>query len=139
MITFVDTSILLDVFLPDPVHGESSSNALEKAFHEGSLVVNEIVYAELAPQFESRKLLDEVLEKLGIQIMVADTEIAFSAGETWKAYRKSGGKGNRIIADFLIGAHALLKADRLLTRDRGFYKDYFKRLVILNPQYPSGG
>lgn len=135
MITFVDTNILLDVFLPDPIHGESSSAALEKAFHEGSLIVNEIVYAELAPQFDSRKLLNDVLGKLGIQMVVADAEIAFSAGETWKIYRKKQGKRDRIIADFLIGAHALLKADRLLTRDRGFYKDYFKRLVILNPQY----
>ena len=134
MITFVDTTVLLDVFLPDPVHGESSSAALEKAFHEGSLVVNEIVYAELAPQFESRKLLDDVLGKLGIQMVVADTEIAFSAGAVWKRYRKTVGKRGRIIADFLIGAHALLAADRLLTRDRGFYRDYFKRLTILNPQ-----
>jgi predicted nucleic acid-binding protein len=139
MITFVDTNVLLDVFLPDPVHGVNSSAALEKAFHEGSLVVNEIVYAELAPQFESRKLLDDVLWKLGIQMVVADTEIAFSAGEAWKTYRKTAGKRDRIIADFLIGAHALLKADRLLTRDRGFYKDYFKKLVILNPQYQPEG
>ena len=135
MITFVDTNILLDVFLPDPVHGESSSAALEKAFHEGSLIINEIVYAELAPQFNSQKLLNDVLGKLGVQMVVADTEIAFLAGETWKAYRKTGGKRDRIIADFLIGAHALLKADRLLTRDRGFYKEYFKKLVILNPQH----
>ena len=42
MITFVDTTILLDVFLPDPVHGADSAAVLEKAFHEGSLIVNEI-------------------------------------------------------------------------------------------------
>jgi len=72
-------------------------------------------------------------------MVVADTEVAFSAGETWNVYRNSGGKRDRIITDFLIGAHALLKADRLLTRDRGFYRDYFKRLVILNPQYQPGG
>ncbi len=124
--------------LPDPVHGESSSAALEKAFHEGSLMVNEIVYAELAPHFESPKLLDDVLGKLGIQTAIADTEIAFSAGEAWKTYRKTAGKRGRIIADFLIGAHALIKADRLLTRDRGFYRAYFERLVVLNPQYQPG-
>jgi predicted nucleic acid-binding protein len=64
MITFVDTNILLDVFLPDPVYGERSSAALERAFHEGSLIVNEIVYAELAPQFHSQRLLNDVLGKL---------------------------------------------------------------------------
>ena len=86
MITFVDTNILLDVFLPDPVHGENSSAALEKAFHEGSLIVNEIVYAELAPQFDSQRLLNNVLLKLGVKIAIADTEIAFTAGEAWKTF-----------------------------------------------------
>ena len=64
MITFVDTNVLLDVFLPDPLHGVSSSAALEKAFHEGSLMVNEIVYAELAPQFESRKQLEGLVIRI---------------------------------------------------------------------------
>ena len=137
MITFVDTNVLLDVFLPDPLHGKNSSVALEKVFHDGSIIINEIVYAELAPQFENQKLLNDILSRLGIKMAVADTEIAFLAGETWNNYRKSGGKRDRIIADFLIGAHALLKADRLLTRDRGFYKNYFKNLIILNPQQNS--
>ena len=131
MITFVDTSILLDVFLPDPEFGESSSDSLEKAFHEGSLMINEIVYAELAPQFDSRELLDETLAKLGIQTVRVDKEIAFLAGEVWNRYRKSGGKRDHILADFLIGAHAGLKADRLLTRDRGFYRKYFKGIALL--------
>ncbi|MBN2124195.1 MAG: hypothetical protein JW821_07875 [Deltaproteobacteria bacterium] len=52
---------------------------------------------------------------------------------------KRGAKRDRIVADFLIGAHALLKADRLPTRDRGFYKDYFKNLVICDPRYQPGG
>lgn len=139
MITFVDTSVLLDVFLPDPIHGEKSSVALEKAFRDGSIIINEIVYAELAPQFKNQKLLNDVLGKLGIKMEIADTEIAFLAGETWKNYRQSGRKKERIIADFLIGAHALMKSHRLLTRDRGFYKDYFKNLIIMNPQYDSEG
>ena len=131
MITFVDTNILLDVFLPDPEFGKRSSSALEKAYSQGSLVINEIIYAELAPQFERQGLLDEVLGKLGIRTVVIDTETAFLAGRVWKEYRRSGGKRNRILADFLIGAHARLRADGLLTRDRGFYKKYFKGLTLL--------
>ena len=61
MITFVDTNVLLDIFLPDPNWGEKSTAALGQAFDEGSLVMNEIIYAELAPQFPTKHLLDSTL------------------------------------------------------------------------------
>ena len=77
--------------------------------------------------------MDDVLGKLGIRTVVIDPEVAFSAGATWERYRKSGGERDRILADFLIGAHARAKADRLLTRDRGFYKKYFRNLTIFKP------
>jgi predicted nucleic acid-binding protein len=131
MITFVDTNILLDVFLPDPEFGEKSSGYLERSFHEGSLIINEIVYAELAPQFSSQRLLDKTLLKLGIRTLSIDRETAYTAGIAWQQYRRAGGKRERIISDFLIGAHALVHADRLLTRDRGFYKKYFKNLRVI--------
>ena len=67
MITFVDTTVLLDVFLPDPNFGPESSKALESAFEAGSLVINEIVFSELSPQFNDKLLLDETLKTLGIR------------------------------------------------------------------------
>lgn len=131
MITFVDTNILLDVFLPDPEHGEKSARYLEKTFKEGSLIINEIIYAELAPHFANQNQLDSALATLGIRIVSLDQEVGYKAGIAWKQYRKSGGKRDRILSDFLIGAHTQVKADRLLTRDRGFYRKYFKGLKVI--------
>jgi predicted nucleic acid-binding protein len=131
MITFVDTNVLLDVFLPDPKWGQKSKIRLEQAFNHGSLILNEIIYSELTPQFSSKALLDDALKVLSIRIVSLDLKAAYNAGRIWKDYRKAGGRRNRILADFLIGAHAKIEADQLLTRDRGFYKKYFSDLHII--------
>ncbi len=131
MITFVDTNVLLDVFLPDPEWGEKSARALEEAFEAGSMIINEIIYAELAPQFGKQDLLDTTLARLGIRTLPLDRTVAFRAGMAWREYRSAGGRRNRILADFLIGAHAEMQAERLLTRDRGFYKKYFESLEVV--------
>jgi predicted nucleic acid-binding protein len=58
---------------------------------------------------------------------------ARTTGSTWRAYRQAGGPRSRVVADFLIGAHAVVRADRLVTRDRGFFRSYFSDLEILDP------
>ena len=130
MITFIDTNVLLDVFLPDPQWGENSRDALDQAYSAGSLVINEIIYAELAPQFPEKNLLDDTLKTLGIRVILLDLESAYAAGSRWKKHIEYGGRRDRVLADFLIGAHAERNAERLLTRDRGFYKKYFTALKI---------
>lgn len=133
MITAVDTNILLDVFLPDPKFGECSAVALEEAEAAGSLVICEPVYAELAVRFPTKIKLDDALAELQIAVEPVSLDASWLAGKALAAYRNAGGKRERIITDFLIGAHAQKRCTRLLTRDRGFYRSYFKTLVVFEP------
>ena len=125
MITAVDTNVLLDVFLADERHGSTSKPRLREAYDAGAFIVCDVVYAELAPAFGDRETLDAALREINVTL---DASIAWDAGRRWLSYRRAGGPRERILADFLIGAHALAAADRFLTRDRGFYGTYFPEL-----------
>lgn len=131
MITAVDTSILLDVFLSDARRGPGSLEALRDAYDGGAILVCDVVYAELVPAFEDRDVLDGALREIGARLSPIDTVIAYEAGTRWMRYRLAGGPDgprDRIITDFLIGAHAMVSADTFLTRDRGFYESCFPEL-----------
>ena len=128
MITAVDTNVLLDVFIPSDEHGPRSREWLSVAYNAGAVIVCDLVYAELVPAFVSKVSLDGALREIGAALSPINSSIAFEAGLRWKLYRESGGPRNRIIIDFLIGAHAASTADAFLTRDRGFFATYFPNL-----------
>ena len=128
MITAVDTSVLLDVFLPDDKFGEQSRLWLRAAYDAGAILVSDIVYAELVPAFRERSALDRALSDINAKVSPLNTTIAYEAGLRWWRYRQAGGPRERIITDFLIGAHAAFVAETFLTRDRGFYETYFPEL-----------
>jgi predicted nucleic acid-binding protein len=133
MITAVDTNVLLDVFLADPRHGPASRNALRRCRTEGSLVACEIVWAEVAAAFNSIEAATEALDALEVTFDPLDRGTALTSGVAWRRYRSAGGTRRRILPDLIIGAHAANRAERLLTRDRGFYRGSFANLQILEP------
>jgi predicted nucleic acid-binding protein len=133
MITALDTNILLDILRPNELFYESSARAIEDAAGEGSLVISDIVYAELCIHFDHQRDCDAFLESNEIRVQPLTREAHFAASRAWRVYRKQGGKRTRILADFLVGAHAQKQATRLLSRDRGFYRTLFPSLDLLDP------
>lgn len=133
MITAVDTNVLLDVFGADATFGQGSRDALGLCLAQGGLIVCDVVWAETTSFFPSPRAGEAALEMLGIAFDPVPRSAALVAGAAWKTYRSRGGARERVVADFLIGAHALRRAERLLTRDRGFYRSYFSRLRVLDP------
>ncbi|MEW6489965.1 MAG: type II toxin-antitoxin system VapC family toxin [Thermodesulfobacteriota bacterium] len=137
MITAVDTNVLVDVFRDDPAYCPSSSAALRRCLREGRLAVCDVVWAELAALFESAEALEEKLDILRVEFLPLGRSAATLAGRMWRRHRERGGARERVVADFLVGAHARVQCDRLLTRDRGFYRSYFAELKVLDPA-PKG-
>lgn len=133
MITAVDTNVLLDIFTADPRHGPSSRDVLRRCLAEGSLIACDLVWAEVAAAFEDAPAVVRAMDGLEIGYDGVDQETALAAGLAWARRRAAGGAHRRIVPDLIIGAHAAARAERLLTRDRGFYRSAFTRLTILDP------
>ena len=134
MITAVDTSVLLDVFGADSQFGPKSRDTVRRCLAEGVVVACEVVWAEVSAAFPDERSASGALELLGVRFDPMGSGEAAAAGRAWHEYRQRGGGRDRVVADFLIAAHAAGRADRLLTRDRGFYRRYFGSLAILDPR-----
>jgi predicted nucleic acid-binding protein len=131
--TAVDSSVLLDVLTDDPVHAPASLEALKRADREGALVVCETVLAEIRPVLSETDFY-QMLEDWRLEFVPGSLESAALAGSHFTAYLKQNPKRRVMVPDFLIGAHATVHADRLLARDRGYLRDYFKSLDVWLPQ-----
>lgn len=133
MITAVDTNVLFDVLTADPTFGPGSRSALQAAIQRGALIASEVVWAETSAWFRSEEEAARTLERLRVRLVPMDAPASFAAGAAWGAYRRLGGRRDRVIADFLVAAHAQAHADQLLTRDYGFYRARFRGLKVLDP------
>lgn len=135
MRTALDSNVL-SVILSGLGEASSLAELLASASSQGALVISGVVYAELSAHPACSRL-DEFLRDASIDVRWVTTEPVWRlAAETFAAYARrrrasSGGQPKRFLADFLVGAHATLEADRLVSLDAGRYRNDFPRLAIL--------
>lgn len=139
MITALDTNVLVALWDRDDKWSSASEDALMSAQSRGRIVISGVVYAELVA-FPRRKdtFIDQFLGETSVGVEWATNESVWRlAGAAYQTYasrrrRQTGSGPRRLLADFLIGAHALEKDYSLLTFDDRIYRVAFPKLKIVD-------
>ncbi len=134
MVIMVDTNVLVDLAISNSAwHGWSSGQVLS-AFKRGPVVINPIIYAEFSVRYSSVDQVDELLPQSEFRRENLPWAAAFAAAAAFKIYRQSGGGRERVLPDFLIGAHAAIRGYSILTRDSEGYRSYFPTVDLISPE-----
>jgi predicted nucleic acid-binding protein len=129
----VDSSVLIEILIGAP-QAEAAENALREALALGPVLVCDVVVAEICSSLRDGDQSMQALEDMGISFGEVECKSAIRAGEMQRRYRARGGARQRTVPDFIVGAHALLQCNALITRDAGFFRDYFKGLKVIVPK-----
>ncbi|HNQ58204.1 MAG: DNA-binding protein [Rhodocyclaceae bacterium] len=129
----VDSCVLLDVLGGDPVWAAWSQGQLDAWEERGPLLINPVIYAELAPGYPEPDALESAIATAGLQYLEVPKAALFLAGKAHQIYRRRGGGRPGVLADFLIGGHAAVLGAPLLTRDAQRFRSYFPSVRLVLP------
>src|SRR5690606_24211050 len=122
-----------DLVTDDPKWALWSIAELESASLDGRLLINDVVYAELAVRYDRIEHLNAFVEQADLEVVPIPREALFLAGKVFTQYRRAGGVRTGVLPDFFIGAHAAVSQYPLLTRDVGRYRSYYPTLKLITP------
>lgn len=128
----LDTNVLIDLAVTGPWQAWSQE-AFAQALESGGVAVNPLIFCELAKNYHRAEELDAAYPHAVFQRLDLPWEACFAAGQAHLRYRQAGGKRDRTLPDFLIGAHALTAGLTLVTRDAARYRTYFPALRLVEP------
>ena len=133
MARMLDSNVLLDIVTADRKWLAWSAGEFRAAAAEGAVSINPIIYAELAPAFNSQAALDRWLRRDIFDRLPLPYEAGYRAAKAFVEYRGRGGAKISPLPDFYIGAHAELAGLVLVTRDPARYRTYFPSLDLISP------
>ena len=133
MPSIFDTNVLVDLLTQDPKWKGWSEKQVRAAQAEGPIIINPIIYAELAAAFLTQDDLDDWLRPTLFKRLPLPYEAGFRASRAFLAYRKAGGAKVSPLPDFYIGAHAEHAGFTLVTRDVSRYRTYFPLVKLITP------
>ena len=136
----IDSAVLIDL-LADGPHADAAEACLRQCLSAGPVVVCDVALAEVCGSLRDGAEALTVLEDMSIRFSPLEAKSALRAGEMQRRYRERSRErslqradsGDRAAPDFLIGAHALLQCNGLITRDDRFFREYFKGLKLILP------
>ncbi|MFN3310637.1 MAG: type II toxin-antitoxin system VapC family toxin [Thermomonas sp.] len=128
----VDAPVLVEL-LADGTHADAVEATLRQALGAGRVVVCDAALAQLSASLRNGAEALAALEEMGIHFSPVEAKSALRAGEMQRRQRQRG-EPERALHEFLVGAHALLQCDALITFDAGFHRDYFKGLKLIVPK-----
>jgi predicted nucleic acid-binding protein len=129
----LDTNVLLDIATADPTWLAWSEGQFRSAAGLGPILINPIIYAELAPAFATQADLDRWLDPAVFQRLPLPYSAGWLAAQASIKYRRAGGTKISPLPDFYIGAHSEAEGLTLVTRDAARYRTYFPGVTIICP------
>ena len=136
----IDTSVLIDL-LGEDVMADAAEACVRDALASGPVVLCDVVLSEITSGLGHGAEIMDVVEEMGMSYLPVERKSAIRAGEMQRRYKErlrtlgqQDSPGQRAVPDFIVGAHALLQCSALITRDAGFFRDYFKGLKVIVPK-----
>ncbi|MCA9932070.1 MAG: PIN domain-containing protein [Anaerolineales bacterium] len=130
---FVDSNVILDIFLDDPNWADWSETILNQYGATHALYINPMIYTELSIGFHRIEALEDAITRAGFQMLEMPKEALFLAGKAFLQYRRNKGTKLSPLPDFFIGAHAAVLNVDLITRDVARYRTYFPTVHLIYP------
>ncbi|MEG3085777.1 type II toxin-antitoxin system VapC family toxin [Sphingomonas sp. PB4P5] len=128
----LDTNVVIDLREEDPRWLDWAMHSIVRA--RAPVSVSAIVVGELAIRGGTERDILAMLAGIGLGVTMFDARASHRAGAAQYAYRAAGGGRDKLLGDFLIGAHAETAGQPLLTRDPRHYRSYFPDLTLITPE-----